>query len=131
MFLFHLLGITDQPTMTSLASTAAAALPNPKKYRTYSIKSWHAYQQIVPSHLHSIEHYYTYCEISRKNTQKTLWFSAMKLRALRDGIGRLVGPPRIAQIRMGTSISELGRNIPTESRRFMMTLSEMGWNGME
>jgi len=70
-------------------------------------------------------------KIWRKNAPKTLWFSAMKLRALRDGIGRLVGPPKIAQIRMATSISELGRNIHMERRHFMMTLREMEWNGME
>lgn len=84
MFLFHLLGITDQPTMTSLASTAAAALPNPKKYRTYSIKSWHAYQQIVPSHLHSIEHYYTYCENLAKECPEDVM-------VLRDEITRITG----------------------------------------
>jgi len=70
-------------------------------------------------------------KIWRKNAQKTLWFSAMKLRALRDGTGRLDGLLRIVRIRMATLISELGRNIHMERRHFMMTLSEMGWNGMK
>ena len=46
-------------TIYLFASTATAS---PKKYRTYTIKSWHAYQQITPSHLHSIEHYYATCQ---------------------------------------------------------------------
>jgi len=83
MFLFHLLGITDQPTMTFLAATAAA-LSNPKKYRTYSIKSWYAYQQIVPSHLHSIENYYTYCENLAKECPEDVM-------VLRDEITRITG----------------------------------------
>jgi hypothetical protein len=51
--------------MTSIA-TATATASAPKKYRTYTIKSWHAYQQITPSHLHSIEHYYATCEEDAK-----------------------------------------------------------------
>ena len=49
-----------------MSTTAAAATATPAAatagYRTFSIKSWHAYQQVTPSHLHSIEHYYARCE---------------------------------------------------------------------
>jgi len=70
-------------------------------------------------------------KIWRKNAPKTLWFSAMKLRALRDGTGRLVGPPRIARIRMATLMFAQEKNIHMERRHFMMTLREMEWNGMK
>jgi hypothetical protein len=50
----------DMSSATAVATTTATTAP--KKYRTYSIKSWHEYQQTAPSHLHSIEHYYAYCE---------------------------------------------------------------------
>lgn len=43
------------------AATTAAPLAT-KKYRTHYIRSWHAYQKIAPSHLHSIEHYNAECE---------------------------------------------------------------------
>ena len=32
------------------------------RYRTYTIRSWHQYQSIAPSHLHSIEHYNQTCK---------------------------------------------------------------------
>ncbi len=48
---------------TNIVTTAVAAAPTQsKKYRTHHIRSWHAYQQITPSHLHSIEHYNANCE---------------------------------------------------------------------
>lgn len=40
------------------SSTSAA----PKNYSTHYTRSWHAYQQITPSHLHSVEHYNASCE---------------------------------------------------------------------
>jgi hypothetical protein len=48
-------------TMSSTATSTAAAASS-KKYRTYSIRSWHEYQKIAPSHLHSINHYNSSCE---------------------------------------------------------------------
>ena len=48
---------------TNIVATAVTAAPTaPKKYRTHYIRSWHAYQKIAPSHLHSIEHYNADCE---------------------------------------------------------------------
>ncbi len=48
----------------NIVATAVAAAPvlALKKYRTHYIRSWHAYQKIAPSHLHSIEHYNADCE---------------------------------------------------------------------
>ncbi len=31
------------------------------QYTTYCVRSWHDYQRITPSHLHSIEHYNKMC----------------------------------------------------------------------
>ncbi len=42
-----------------MSSTIAVA---PNSYKTHYIRSWHAYQRIAPSHLHSIEHYNSECE---------------------------------------------------------------------
>jgi hypothetical protein len=56
----------------------------------------------------------------RKIAQRTLWFFAMKLRALRVGIGRLVGPPRIAPTPTVMLMSAPAKNILTESHRFVM-----------
>jgi hypothetical protein len=43
-------------------ATPARARARAPIYRTYTIKSWHQYQSIAPSHLHSIEHYNQTCE---------------------------------------------------------------------
>ena len=67
---------------TAIATAATAIAPN--KYRTYSIKSWHEYQQTAPSHLHSIEHYYTYCENLAKECPEDVM-------VLRDEITRITG----------------------------------------
>lgn len=56
----------------------------PKKYRTYTIKSWHAYQQITPSHLHSIDHYYATCEEEAKRCPSPVM-------VLRDEVTRITG----------------------------------------
>jgi hypothetical protein len=45
------------PAVVAVATRARAPI-----YRTYTIKSWHQYQSIAPSHLHSIEHYNQTCE---------------------------------------------------------------------
>ena len=48
---------------TNIVATAVTAAPTQsKEYRTHYIRSWHAYQKIAPSHLHSIEHYNAECE---------------------------------------------------------------------
>jgi hypothetical protein len=45
-----------------VATPARAPVRAAPRYRTYTIKSWHQYQSIAPSHLHSIEHYNQTCE---------------------------------------------------------------------
>jgi len=47
--------------MSAIADSviATAAVP---KYTTHTNRSWHQYQSIAPSHLHSIEHYNQTCE---------------------------------------------------------------------
>jgi hypothetical protein len=54
------------------------------KYQTFSIKSWHAYQQVTPSHLHSIEHYYANCKELAKGSPKYVM-------VLRDEVIRITG----------------------------------------
>jgi hypothetical protein len=45
--------------MSAIAdSTAAATVP---KYTTHLTRSWHQYQSVTPSHLHSIPHYNQSC----------------------------------------------------------------------
>ena len=44
-----------------IMSSDSAVAPA-KKYRTHYIRSWHEYQRVTPSHLHSIEHYNSSCE---------------------------------------------------------------------
>lgn len=66
------------------STVTAVATPAAKKYSTYSIKSWHAYQQITPSHLHSIEHYYARCEELAKDCPEDVM-------VLRDEITRITG----------------------------------------
>jgi hypothetical protein len=46
------------PVVAPVEPPVAAA----PKYRTHYTRSWHAYQQIAPSHLHSIDHYNSECE---------------------------------------------------------------------
>lgn len=45
-----------------IVDATAPIIQSNHRYRTYSIKSWYAYQQITPSQFHSIEHYYAECE---------------------------------------------------------------------
>ena len=45
----------------SVESAVAPVVAAPK-YRTHYTRSWHTYQQVTPSHLHSIEHYNSACE---------------------------------------------------------------------
>ena len=71
-------------TVAAVAAVAAAPVTKEYKYRTYSIKSWYAYQQITPSHLHSIEHYYANCEELAKETPEDVM-------VLRDEIKRITG----------------------------------------
>ena len=56
----------------------------PKKYRTHTIRSWHAYQKIAPSHLHSIEHYNADCEEFAK-------LYAADVMVLRDNVTKITG----------------------------------------
>ena len=49
----------------SSASTVPV-VASPPKYRTYLIRSWHQYQSVTPSHLHSIPHYNQSCENDAK-----------------------------------------------------------------
>jgi hypothetical protein len=65
-------------------SSAPVAAAAPKKYRTYTIKSWHAYQQITPSHLHSIEHYKAECEEEAKRCPEDVM-------VLRDHVTKITG----------------------------------------
>jgi len=48
--------------VAAAATTPARARARAPIYRTYTIRSWHQYQSIAPSHLHSIEHYNQTCE---------------------------------------------------------------------
>lgn len=51
------------PAVVAVATPARArARARAPIYRTYTIRSWHQYQSIAPSHLHSIEHYNQTCE---------------------------------------------------------------------
>lgn len=68
--------------MPSATATATAAAQ--KKYRTHYIRSWHAYQQITPSHLHSIEHYNAECEEHAK-------LYAPDVMVLRDHVTKITG----------------------------------------
>lgn len=73
-------------SMSSTTATTATATTARKKYSTHYIRSWHEYQRIAPSHLHSIEHYNSECEeyaklygdhvmVLRENVTKiTGWF---------------------------------------------------------
>jgi hypothetical protein len=56
--------LSQSTTIVSMSSTvdAAAIASIQKNYRTHYIRSWHEYQRIAPSHLHSIEHYNSECE---------------------------------------------------------------------
>lgn len=56
----------SHPGTIYLFASTATATASPKKYRTYTIKTLHVYQQITPSHLHSIDHYYATCEEEAK-----------------------------------------------------------------
>ena len=46
----------------SIAVAVRTSVRAAPRYRTYTIRSWHQYQSIAPSHLHSIEHYNQTCE---------------------------------------------------------------------
>jgi len=69
---------------SSSNAAATATIPNQNKYRTYSIKSWHAYQQSTPSHLHSIQHYYANCQELAKGYPDYVM-------VLRDEVTRITG----------------------------------------
>lgn len=73
--------------LVSMSTTAAvpAVCVRPRKYRTFSIKSWHAYQQVTPPHLHSIEHYYARCEELAKGHADD------DVMILRDEVTRITG----------------------------------------
>ena len=51
-------------SVVATATAPAVRIPvrAPPRYRTYTIRSWHQYQSIAPSHLHSIEHYNQTCK---------------------------------------------------------------------
>lgn len=70
---------------TTAAVPAVCVRVRPRKYRTFSIKSWHAYQQSTPSHLHSIEHYYARCEELAKGHADD------DVMILRDEVTRITG----------------------------------------
>ena len=57
---------TATVAIESVVATAPAAVRIPVRappiYRTYTIRSWHQYQSIAPSHLHSIDHYNQTCK---------------------------------------------------------------------
>ena len=71
-------------TSPATAATFTAAATQ-EKYRTYSIKSWHEYQQNTPSHLHSIEHYNARCEELAKGHADD------DVMILRDEVTRITG----------------------------------------
>lgn len=76
--------LLHSPSCKIIMSYLSASNTVTPKYRTYSIKSWHAYQQITPSHLHSIEHYYAKCEELAKESPEDVM-------VLRDEITRITG----------------------------------------
>ena len=65
----------------SMSSTTAAT---PKKYRNHYTRSWNEYQQLAPSHLHSIEHYNKECEEHAKLYDEDVMF-------LRENITKITG----------------------------------------
>lgn len=67
-----------------MATAAPAPVTAEKKYRTHYTRSWHAYQQIAPSHLHSIEHYNAECEEHAKLYDKDVMF-------LRENVTKITG----------------------------------------
>ena len=69
--------------IVSMSSTADAAAIQ-KNYRTHYIRSWYAYQQITPSHLHSIEHYNADCEEHAKLYDADVM-------VLRDNVTKITG----------------------------------------
>ena len=81
MFLFNLCISAD--SITSIFRTMSSPAV-PKKYRTHTIRSWHAYQQITPSHLHSIVHYNAECEEYAK-------LYAADVMVLRDHVIKITG----------------------------------------
>jgi len=55
--------LSQRTTIVSMSSISAAAIASiQKNYSTHYIRSWHEYQRVTPSHLHSIEHYNAACE---------------------------------------------------------------------
>lgn len=55
-----------------------------KKYRTHYVRSWHDYQRITQSHLHSIEHYNAHCEEYAKSCDEHIM-------VLRDEVTKIKG----------------------------------------
>ena len=47
---------------TATAPVVRTAVRVAPRYRSYTIRSWHQYQSIAPSHLHSIDHYNQTCK---------------------------------------------------------------------
>lgn len=80
MLLLFLINPIAMLSVSPVVATAAEST----KYRTYRIKSWYEYQQMTPSHLHSIEHYYTKCEESSKQCSDHVMI-------LREEITRITG----------------------------------------
>jgi hypothetical protein len=68
----------------SASATETAAVTTQKKYRTHYTRSWYAYQQIAPSHLHSIEHYNAECEEHAKLYDEHVMF-------LRENVTKITG----------------------------------------
>ena len=71
-------------TSTSTCHTNATSSLKPRKYTTYTIKSWYMYQLNMPSHLHSIEHYNAHCEELAKLCNKHVM-------VLRDEVTKITG----------------------------------------
>lgn len=78
--------LSQSTTIVSMSSTAdAAAIASiQKNYRTHYIRSWHEYQRVTPSHLHSIEHYNSACEEHASLYEKHIM-------VLRDNVIKITG----------------------------------------
>jgi hypothetical protein len=68
----------------SIAVAVRTSVRAAPRYRTYTIRSWHQYQSIAPSHLHSIEHYNQTCE-----EDATLYEAHIMV--LRDEVTKITG----------------------------------------
>ena len=75
----------------AVASDSATAVPvrtpvstSPPKYTTHLTRSWHQYQSVTPSHLHSIPHYNESCVEHAKLYGSHVMF-------LRDEVKKITG----------------------------------------